>query len=108
MADEIPEAIPEESSGGVSRRNFIAGGIATLLGVLGLSALTGVKPGIAANPQAPLAQDGHDEHDTGHGNSMMVGTVDHERNGFDPLRMLTDWDYGTVSTLPGGQTLRTY
>jgi FtsP/CotA-like multicopper oxidase with cupredoxin domain len=46
--------------------------------------------------------------DGAHGSSMMVGTVDHERNGFDPMRVLVDWDYGKVSSLPGGQTLREY
>ncbi|MAS35110.1 MAG: copper oxidase [Anaerolineaceae bacterium] len=43
-----------------------------------------------------------------HGNSMLVGTVDHDRNLFDPMNMLVDWDYGSVSTLPNGQTLREY
>jgi FtsP/CotA-like multicopper oxidase with cupredoxin domain len=34
--------------------------------------------------------------------------VNHERNGFNPTDILTDYDYGTVSTLPNGQTLREY
>jgi FtsP/CotA-like multicopper oxidase with cupredoxin domain len=34
--------------------------------------------------------------------------VNHVRNGFDPMQVLTDWDTGKVSTLPGGQTLREY
>lgn len=46
--------------------------------------------------------------DHGHGGSMLVGSVDHARNGFDPMRMLVDFDYGTVSTLPSGQRLREY
>jgi len=37
-----------------------------------------------------------------------VGNVDHERNGFDPYKILTDWDTGKTSTLPNGQTLREY
>lgn len=37
-----------------------------------------------------------------------VGEVNHEQNGFDPTEILTDFDYGTVSTLPNGQTLREY
>jgi FtsP/CotA-like multicopper oxidase with cupredoxin domain len=36
------------------------------------------------------------------------GTVDHEANGFDPMDVLYDFDYGTVSTLDDGQTLREY
>lgn len=47
-------------------------------------------------------------HHSAHGNSMLVGAVDHVRNGFDPMQMLVDWDYGTVSTLPDGRTLREY
>src|SRR5688572_16134888 len=66
-------------TGNVSRRNFITGSIATLLGGLGVSALANARPTAAASPQnQSLLQDGHDHDDTGHGNSMMVGTVDHE------------------------------
>src|SRR5262245_60118075 len=43
-----------------------------------------------------------------HGANMMVGQVNHAKNGFDPLKVLVDWDYGTVSTLPNGQTLREF
>jgi FtsP/CotA-like multicopper oxidase with cupredoxin domain len=45
---------------------------------------------------------------THHGSNMLVGAVDHDRNGFDPMQLLVDWDYGEVSTLPNGQTLREY
>ncbi len=37
-----------------------------------------------------------------------VGTVNHGANGFNPHDMLTDFDYGTVTRLPGGQRLREY
>lgn len=43
-----------------------------------------------------------------HGTFGAVGNVDNERNGFDPHAMLYDYDYGEVSTLPNGQTLREY
>ncbi|MBI5935633.1 MAG: multicopper oxidase domain-containing protein [Chloroflexi bacterium] len=46
-----------------------------------------------------------------HGGGLVPGTVgevDHENNGFDPTKILTDFDYGEVSTLPNGQTLREY
>lgn len=36
---------------------------------------------------------------------MAVGTVDHERNGFDPLELLYDFDYGTTSQ-ENGRTVR--
>jgi FtsP/CotA-like multicopper oxidase with cupredoxin domain len=37
-----------------------------------------------------------------------TGEVDILKNGFDPAELLTDFDYGTVSTLPDGRTLREY
>jgi len=43
-----------------------------------------------------------------HGRMMLVGEVDHERNGFDPMQILVDWDYGEVSQLENGQMLREY
>ena len=43
-----------------------------------------------------------------HGGMHTVGEVDHAANGFDPTAMLTDWDTGTVETLPDGRTLRTF
>ncbi|MFQ5795794.1 MAG: twin-arginine translocation signal domain-containing protein, partial [Candidatus Bipolaricaulia bacterium] len=33
-----------------------------------------------------------------------VGTVDHERNGFDPHRFLKEYNYGEESQLPDGRT----
>jgi FtsP/CotA-like multicopper oxidase with cupredoxin domain len=40
---------------------------------------------------------------------MLVGTVDHERNGFDPMQMLIDWDYGTVTgETEDGRPIREY
>lgn len=43
-----------------------------------------------------------------HGAMITVGDVDDTRNGFDPTAMLTDWDTGTLSTLPDGRPLRTF
>ena len=40
------------------------------------------------------------------GGNHMVGFVDHAANGFDPSAMLTDFDYGDVSTDPDGRTVR--
>ena len=36
------------------------------------------------------------------------GDVDHAANGFNPTDILTDFDYGRISTLPNGQTFREY
>jgi FtsP/CotA-like multicopper oxidase with cupredoxin domain len=40
--------------------------------------------------------------------NMVIGDVNAATNGFDPTALLTEFDYGEVSTLPGGQTLREY
>jgi FtsP/CotA-like multicopper oxidase with cupredoxin domain len=93
----------------LSRREFIFGGGATLLGTLGLSGLlsTGQRlPAEQEPPGDPALQGGG--HEMAHGSAGMVGEVNHARNGFDPLRLLVEWDYGEVSTLPNGQTLREY
>ncbi|OQM75636.1 multicopper oxidase domain-containing protein [Manganibacter manganicus] len=47
-------------------------------------------------------------HRAAHGAMITVGDVSSERNGFDPMAMLTDWDRGTVSTQSDGRTLRTF
>jgi FtsP/CotA-like multicopper oxidase with cupredoxin domain len=46
--------------------------------------------------------------DHGEGSLPGAGDVDHEKNGFDPGQLLTDFDYGKVSTLSDGRTLREY
>src|SRR4051794_32706450 len=38
----------------------------------------------------------------------VMGEVDHIANGFNPTDLLTDFDAGTISTLPGGQILHEY
>ncbi len=87
----------------ISRRKFIGLGVGATAGVVGASLMTQ-----AARAQGPndYPQGEHSGHVNGMG--MLVGKVDHARNGFDPMRLLVDWDYGMVSTLPGGQTLREY
>jgi len=87
----------------VTRREFFRAGIFTVLGTAGAATLAqlGLKKPARA---AVLAHEGE------HAGAMpsTVGEVDHVRNGFDPTDILTDFDYGTVSTLPNGQTLREY
>jgi FtsP/CotA-like multicopper oxidase with cupredoxin domain len=40
---------------------------------------------------------------------MLVGAVDHERNGFDPMQMLVDWDYGEITGVGAdGHPIREY
>lgn len=85
----------------LARRDFLRLGLGGAVGALG-SAIV--------NPDVRAQTEPAGSHQGGHGDSQMllVGEVDHERNGFDPLQLLTDWDYGTVGTLANGQTLREY
>jgi FtsP/CotA-like multicopper oxidase with cupredoxin domain len=85
----------------LSRRDFVRAGALTLLGTGGAAALA---PSGQRTYAAPLAQSGHADHPT----PTTVGEVDHQQNGFNPTDLLTDFDYGQVSTLPNGQTLREY
>jgi manganese oxidase len=93
------------------RRDFLKTGLALGTGAL-LSRLTNV-----ASAQGNQTQGSHDMSTMTvsataapmkHGNNMTVGKVDPATNGFDPMQILVDWDYGTVSTLANGQTLREY
>jgi FtsP/CotA-like multicopper oxidase with cupredoxin domain len=89
-----------------SRRDFIRAGALTVLGTAGAVAL--VQATQQANA-APPAQEGHgEEAHKMHGMPGTIGEVDHERNGFNPTDILTDFDYGQVSELDNGQTLREY
>lgn len=89
-----------------TRRDFIRAGGLTLLGAAGAATLAQTTNRTRAAP--PLQQgDEHAEHGD-HGMPTSVGEVDHEHNGFNPTDILTDFDYGEVSTLDNGQTLREY
>jgi FtsP/CotA-like multicopper oxidase with cupredoxin domain len=83
-----------------SRRDFFRAGAMTVLATSGAATLTNKVKRVFA---APPAHEGH-----GHNSPTVVGEVDHERNGFNPTDILTDFDYGQVSRLDNGQTLREY
>jgi FtsP/CotA-like multicopper oxidase with cupredoxin domain len=97
----------------MSRRDFLKAGL--LGGGATAVAATLAQGGVQASPfviqatSTPEAAD-HTDHATGHGHGGggTVGEVDPARNGFDPHVILQDWDFGQVSRLPGGQTLREY
>lgn len=62
-----------------------------------------------ATPEPSSGHGGHAPDDSGvFPMPMVVGEVDHVANGFNPTDILTDFDGGTVSTLPSGQILREY
>jgi FtsP/CotA-like multicopper oxidase with cupredoxin domain len=86
----------------ISRRDFLKLGGLTVAGVTGAVNL-GQSAGRETKRTAkPTIQ---------HGDNMIPGVngeVDHKANRFNPTDLLFDFDYGKVSTLPNGQTLREY
>ncbi len=91
----------KESETGVSRREFLqAGGI----GMAGLASFGGLRA--LGNSEAAMAPD-HQEDDGAHnhGSPGTVGQVDHEANGFHPMELLYDFDYGEVKE-ENGRTVR--
>lgn len=86
----------------LSRRDFLKLGGAALVGAAGVGTLK--SKNASASTSKPNPQIQHSD-DLGPG---VVGEVDHKANRFNPTDLLTDFDYGEVSTLPSGQTLREY
>ncbi|MCC6166922.1 MAG: multicopper oxidase domain-containing protein [Caldilineaceae bacterium] len=88
-----------------ARRDLLRLGLGSGAGLVG-AALLGRTAGAQTEPSQTHNNPAHG--DQPHGGSLLVGSVDHAKNGFDPLQMLVDWDYGKVSALENGQTLREY
>jgi len=86
-----------------SRREFLKASGLTLLGAAGAAALSQSVQSAKAAPPRQMDPGGHED-----ATAMAVGEVDHARNGFNPTDILTDFDYGEVSTLEDGRTLREY
>jgi FtsP/CotA-like multicopper oxidase with cupredoxin domain len=100
----------DHRKGLMNRRDFIKASLLTggLAAPAVAAAIERDSTNALGSELVPLRQDGgHDGHD-GHDGLGAVGEVDHEANGFSPHDILYDWDYGEVSTLPGGQRLREY
>ncbi len=84
----------------LSRREFLRVGVAGATGLAGLAALTTTQRTHAGH--SPQGQGPDDPH--GHGDAITVGDVDTSQ--FDPTAFLEHFDYGRVSTLDDGRTLR--
>ncbi|HET6445020.1 MAG TPA: twin-arginine translocation signal domain-containing protein, partial [candidate division Zixibacteria bacterium] len=88
----------------VTRRDFLkTGGI----GIVGLAGAGGVGSLVAPpllRDLEPASQEPTDSHLESHNAFGTVGTVDHAANGFDPMEVLYDFDYGEVKT-EGGRTV---
>ena len=94
----------------LNRRDFLKMLVGGGAAISGLVAAESILPKKTMQAQAHEGHVAGSEEDTSHGHNSTgtVGTVDHERNGFDPATMLYDWDFGQVSQLPSGQTLREF
>src|SRR5262245_24223211 len=101
---------------GVSRRSFLRAGLFGTLGAAGVAALNWqghASHAAADSTPTPYGGDNMAGMDMGGTPHPMVmpdvsGDVDHAANGFNPTDTLTAFDYGTLSTLPNGQTLREF
>lgn len=88
----------------LSRRDSLKLGAAGVVGTTSATAMHQTTKQDHSRPSAPAMQ-GMD-----HGNGFIPGTgdVDHEKNGFNPGDILTNFDYGKMSTLPDGRILLEY
>ena len=94
----------EEKS--VTRRGLLKIGAIGAGSILSVPLLNRLVPSGAQVQHAPASapkEENRFSH-SGHDHGGTVGDVDTSR--FDPAKFLTDFDYGTVSTLANGQTLR--
>ena len=85
----------------VSRRKTLG---AVAAGIVGQGLLG--RPALAASEVPAVGHGGHGAEDDLTGGNRVVGTVDHAANGFDPTAVLTDFDYGSVTTDPDGRSVR--
>jgi FtsP/CotA-like multicopper oxidase with cupredoxin domain len=67
-----------------------------------------IVPLAAATSASAQEAGGHSSHGaaTHDGNNLVMGEVDHVKNGFDPHKILTDFDAGMVSTDAQGRRIR--
>ncbi len=89
----------------ITRRSFLKAGLWGAGGLAGALVLDGAR---RANAQGGDGGGDHSGHEGMYMAATNGGDVDHVANGFNPSDILTDFDYGKVSTLPDGRTLREY
>src|SRR5882724_5466272 len=93
----------------LSRRGLLRMGLAAMGGTAaGASGALGQAENSARDTAIPSPDMQMDSRHTAHGAMLTVGSVDDQRNGFDPNLVLTDWNTGTVSAMAAGRPLRTF
>jgi FtsP/CotA-like multicopper oxidase with cupredoxin domain len=93
----------------ISRRDFLKA-TAGAAGILGGLAVHGGTTFAATRPHGQLHGAAAPTYPTPiqHGGNVTVGEVDVARMGYDPVQFISHFDYGKVSTLPNGRTVRDY
>lgn len=89
--------------GRLDRRRFLK-----RAGLVGAAGGAGVLGGHELLVAQGLHQHGSSKQAGPHGGHGAVGRVDHRKNGFDPMDILTDFDPGTVSKDSSGRTVHEY
>lgn len=84
----------KEENKGVSRRDFLKVGGVGMAGLAGISGLNSLSQPVESGGMVAAQEEESPMHD--HGQPGAVGQVDNEANGFSPMEILTDFDYGTV------------
>ncbi|MGH2806382.1 MAG: multicopper oxidase domain-containing protein [Actinomycetota bacterium] len=94
--------------GRVDRRGFLKR--AGAVGAIGGAAVVGGRDFVRAQGREIVRAQmpGSPGHVMDHGGQGAVGLVDHARNGFTPMELLTDFDGGEVSKDRSGRTVREY
>jgi FtsP/CotA-like multicopper oxidase with cupredoxin domain len=99
----------------ITRRGMMRGSLGAAAGLAGTAAMVEgdsgdrSRPATVSEADRAYGESGQYEPDGdphGHDSSGTVGDVDVSQ--FDPMKFLEEFDYGQVSTLPDGRTLREY
>lgn len=98
------------SDSGLRRRELLWASLAAAGGTAAAVTAAWGQGTHAGHKAAPVQQDGpaYGGAHSAHGDMLTVGNVDEAANGFSSLQLLTEWETGTVSTLPDRGTLRSF
>ncbi len=108
MSDTPKSSMNEKQRNGLSRRRLLKAGLTVVTGVMLASA-----PSLIPKNQI-TATDGKVEGNLAHSHGsldllpMSGVTQDYSQSPMDPMKFLTDFDYGKAASLPDGMTLRDY
>ena len=108
---ELNTGIAKKSKALLSRRDFLK---TSAVGATGLTATGAIIGTSRAQENAKSSSNSLEPADMsmggpGHGQTGMFGSIgETTSDGFNPNKYLTHFDYGKVSTLPDGRTLREY